>query len=175
MFSSIWAKIIALMVALAAVIGACVYIYHQGKSAGIDIANTKIARYEKKIEDLNIELAKKEIIVREKVITEYHTREIVRTQVEYKNRDIIHTVVPEQYRLSKGWVYAHDQSALGLEINPSLAADPTPSNISDRNALNTVTENYNNTNRMADQLEALEKYIRDIGLKVTNENPNNPK
>jgi hypothetical protein len=138
-------------------------------NAGIGQANLKIAQYEQKVTDLNLQLKNKEIQVRERVITEYHTKEIIRTQVEYKNRDIIKTVVPEQFKLSYGWIYAHDQSALGLEINPALASNPAPSNVSDRAALNVVAENYNLSNRTADQLEALQSYIRQVGIPVTND------
>ena len=165
----IWFKIIGALAAIAALLGACIYIYQQGKNHGIDIANANIARYEQQVSDLNAELAKKEILVRERVITEYHTKEIVRTQVEYKNRDIIKTIVPEQFNLSKGWIYAHNQSALGLNIDQILAADPHPSGISDRTALLTVTENYNLSNGTADRLEALQKYIREVGIPITND------
>lgn len=164
-----WVKIIGFLAAIAALIGGCIYLYISGKNAGIGIANERISAYETKIQDLNTKLAQKEIIVRERVITEYHTKEIIRTQVEYKNRDIIKTVVPEQYKLSQGWVYAHDQAAQGLNIDPSLASNPAPSNITDRNALNVVANNYNLKNRNDDRLEALQKYIRDIGIKVTND------
>lgn len=138
-------------------------------NAGIGQANLKIAQYEQQLAQLNANLKNKEIQVRERVITEYHTKQIVRTVVETKNRDIVKTVVPEQFNLSKGWIYAHDQSALGIEIDPKLASNPDPSGITDRVALSAVTENYNKSNRTADKLEALQKYIRDVGIPVTND------
>ena len=138
-------------------------------NAGVGQANLKIAQYEQKVSDLNAQLKEKQIQVTERVIKEYHTKEIVRTQIEYQNRDIIKNVVPEQYKLSYGWIYAHDQSALGEPINSELASNANPSPISDRAALNVVTDNYNDSNRTADQLEALQKYIREVGIPVVND------
>jgi hypothetical protein len=164
-----WAKIISFLVAIGILIGGCIYLYNSGKNAGIGIANDRISAYEEKVQSLNAQLAQKEIIVRERVINNYHTRTIVRTKVEYKNQEVIRTVVPEQYKLSKGWVYAHDQSALGKEIDPALAANPDPSNVSDRTALVTIDENNNRANRVADRLEALQQYIREMGFPITND------
>lgn len=166
---SFWIKLAGAGIGILMLVAACIYLYQQGKNAGIGIANTHIAEYQKKIQDLNTQLARKEILVRERVITEYHTKEIVRTQIEYKNRDIIKTVVPKQYYLSQGWVYAHDQSVLGLEIDPALASNPNPSTVSDQAALNVVSDNYNISNKNTNQLEALQQYIREVGIKVTND------
>lgn len=152
-------------------------IVYKAYDAGVSKADTEISQYQKKIEELNRKQREKEIIVRERIITQYHTREIVRTKVEYKNRDVIRTVVPEQFKLSKGWIYAHDQSATGQEIDPALASDPTPSEVSDNVALLTITDNYNIANRNADRLEALQNYIREVGIPITNDpqNTNRPK
>src|SRR5690242_5337535 len=94
---SLKAKIIGGGVLILIVAGLLAFAGLRLYNAGVNKGNFNIAKYEQKIADLNAELAKKEILVRERVITEYHTKEIVRTQVEYKNRDIIKTVVPEQY------------------------------------------------------------------------------
>jgi hypothetical protein len=138
-------------------------------NAGVSQANHKVTQYEQKIDKLNTELAKKEVIVRERIFNHYYTKQIVRTKVEYKNRDVIRTVVPEQFKLSEGWIHAHDQSAKGEEIDPILAANSAPSEVSDRSALIAVTDNYNIANRNADQMEALQKYIRDMGFTITND------
>lgn len=169
---SMKAKLIGAGIGLLLLVAGLIFIYQQGKNHGISKGNEVILDYQNKVKDLNAELLKKEILVRERVITNYHTREIVRTKIEYVNRDIIRNVVPEQFKLSKGWIYAHDQSALGKTIDPVLAADSNPSNTSDRAALSAVAENYNLANRTADQLEALQTYIRDVGIPITNDPQN---
>lgn len=163
------AKLIGGGVIILILVSLLAYGFYRAYHAGVDQANTKISEYEKKISELNTKLLQKEIIVRERVITDYHTKTIVRTQIEYKNRDIIHTVVPIQFNLSKGWIYAHDQSAKGALIDPILAADPAPSTTSDKEALETVSENYNKSHRTADQLQALQTYIREVGIPITND------
>jgi vacuolar-type H+-ATPase subunit I/STV1 len=154
---------------MAALAFAAVYLYRSGRQSGVNEGNKNIAEYQTKIETLNRQLREKEIAVRERVINNYHTRTIERVKVEYVNRDVIRTVVPEQFKLSKGWVHAHDQAAKGEVIDPALAADPKPSDTTDRAALAVVSDNYNLANRNADRLEALQTYLKEMGL--TNESP----
>jgi hypothetical protein len=164
-----WWKLAGIGAVIAALVFAAVYLYGQGKSAGINQGNKNIAEYERKIQELNTRNREKEIIVRERVINNYHTKTIERVKIEYVNRDVIRTVVPEQFKLSKGWVHAHDQAAKGELIDPVLAADPKPSDTSDRAALAVVSDNYNLANRNADRLEALQTYLKEVG--IYNEKP----
>lgn len=135
-------------------------LYNSGKKQ----ANHKITEYEQKIDRLNSELARKEIVVRERVITNYHTKEIIRTKTEYKNNDIIRNLVPEQFNLSEGWIHSHNQLVEGKEISPTLASNTKASKTSDKEALEVIATNYNIANKNTDQLETLQNYLREVGL-----------
>lgn len=134
-------------------------VYSKGYSAGEAVSAQVISTYETKIRDLSADLAKKQNTVTRDVVTKYVDKVIYRDRIVYKNRDVVITSVPEQYTLSRGWVYAHNQSALGLPIDPALAADATPSETTDKEALSTIDKNNAEAIANADRLDALQEWV----------------
>jgi hypothetical protein len=154
-------KLIGGGVLLLIVVALLGYGFYRVYNAGVNTAKVSISKYEKDIETLRRKLNEKDARTKERIITEYHEKVIYRTKVQVVNRDIITRIVPEQFNLSNGWVYAHDQASKGELIDESKAANATPSETSDKEALLVVTENYDGYNRTADQLEALQKYLKE--------------
>lgn len=139
-----------------------IVVYNKGYSNGEDTAKTALARYELQVKNLKDKIQLAQSKVTEKVLVEYKDRIVEHEKIVYVNRDVIKENVPEQHLLSQGWVYAHNQSALGRAIDPTLAADPTPAMVTDREALGTVDSNYAQCIANADRLDALQKWSREI-------------
>lgn len=137
-------------------------IYNKGYDSGLAVSQTKIAQYEVRVRELNNKLLDADSKVTTEVVTEYLDRYINRDRIVYVNRDIIVDRVPEQYQLSAGWVYAHDQAAQSLQIDAQTASNPTPSEVSDTEALTVVADNYGQCNAVADQLIALQEWNKQI-------------
>ena len=155
-------KIFMGVAVLAALIGAFFVGQKIGYTKGEAISKVEIAEYEKQVQSLRAELAKKQVQVDTKIVTEYVTKREVQTQVEYKNRDVIRTVVkdrPMEQSMPCGWIYAHDQVVQGLPVDPVLANDEKPCGIGDRKILDVVTVNYGIASRTAEQLKALQNWI----------------
>lgn len=123
---------------MAVAIGAFFY----GRGTGIDIAQSEISQYEKTASDLNAALATAGAKTDVQVVTKYVTVKAENDKIVYVNRDIVRDgVVPEQFTLSMGFIYTYNQTVLGLEADPALAADPTPSGVKDIEALDYMMKN----------------------------------
>jgi hypothetical protein len=148
----------AVLAALAIAIGSTYYIAY---NKGLNVSKVEIAQYQGKVEKLGRDLVTAQGKVNTVIQTQYLDRVVERERIVYRNRDVIVTQVPEQYILSQGWVYAHDQAALGRTIDPTIAANAMPSGVTDRSALNLVADNYGTVCRAnTDQLTALQSWIR---------------
>jgi hypothetical protein len=135
--------------------------YNVAYNKGLNVSKVAIESYQGQVNELRGKLTKAQGRVTTVIQTEYLDRVVERERIVYQNRDVIVTQVPEQYILSQGWIYAHNQAANGQEINPSLASNTLPSTITDRIALNLVADNYGNVCRAnADQLTSLQAWIR---------------
>lgn len=139
-----------------------IVVYNKGYSNGENTGKAAIARYEAQVLKLRDEVKTAQSKITERVLTEYRDRIVEHEKIVYVNRDVIVNNVPEQHLLSNGWVYAHNQSALGRAIDPALAADPTPAMVTDREALGIVDNNYAQCIANADRLDALQKWNREI-------------
>lgn len=146
-----------ILAAILALFGATWYV---GYSKGANISEVKIAQYEGKINKLNADLKTAQGKTDVKVVTKYLDREKVITNTVYKTRTIVEQSVPEQFTLSKGWVYAYNQSVLGLDVDAELAADPTPSTVSEMRALaDTIIPNNGKALTTAERLKALQEWV----------------
>jgi hypothetical protein len=135
--------------------------YHIAYNKGLNVSKVAIERYQGQVSDLRDKLTKAQGKVTTQIQTEYMDRVVYRDRIIYRNEGTIITQVPEQYTLSRGWVYAHDQSARNALIDPALAADATPSTTTDKIALQLVADNYGNVCRAnTDQLISLQSWIR---------------
>jgi hypothetical protein len=155
-------KLIGAIAGVAILATAGFALYSVAYSKGENVSKVAIQGYQTKVQQLNAKLLEEEQKVTERVIREYHTKTIERERTVYRNGDTITRVVPEQYLLSKGWVYAHDQTAKDESVDPSKASNVDASTVSDRAALNVVAENNALANQNADQLEALQTWITDV-------------
>lgn len=149
-------KIIAVLIVLLGLSGTSYYFgYTRAKTAADLEYKTKIEAAEKLVAKLERDLA----IAKEKVITVYVDRIKIVKEKEYvyinKSKD-----VPSKCELSNGWVSLHDSAATGSEPDPAGVTDATSSGIKDNKALETVVSNYSTCQQTAEQLKALQEWIR---------------
>ena len=131
-----------------------------GYTKGINVSKVEIAKYEGRVQALNAKVAQANAQVDVKVVTEYKDRVHNIDHTVYETRDIIRNKVAQQFVLSRGWVYAYNQSVLGLALDPALAADKTPSTTSELMALSeTLAPNNGVCLANQAQLDALQKAI----------------
>jgi hypothetical protein len=152
-----WKYIIGIVLALSVVAGMGYWAYR----TGVKSADVAVAQYEGRVNELNRQLAERSAQITERVVTNYVTRRETVREVVYRNRDVLRSAVPEQHRLSEGWVYAHDQSVRILPIDFTLASNPAPSDVSDRAALERISSNYGLVEEELDRFEALQTFIRE--------------
>lgn len=165
-----WGKIgigIGLALALFAMWFATKTIYYD---KGINVSKVEIERYKGEKKKLETDLAQAQSRVVERVVTQLVTRTAYIDRVVYKNRDVIKTVVPKQFLLSKGWIYAYNQSIKGLEIDPVLAADGRSSVVQDATALSYISENNGVALRNAEKVNSLQLYITETQKAYENVN-----
>jgi hypothetical protein len=159
---------LALLVAFGIAIAAA---YFVGKGKGQNISRVEITQYEGKVKELQGQLTAAQARVTTKVVTEYVTKIAYQDRIVYRNNDIIRTVVrdrPVEQTISKGAIYAHNQAAKLEPIDPTLAADGTPSGIQDGNLMGTVSDNYGTFHQVKEQLKSLQQWVTDT-LKASEE------
>ena len=162
---SVWKYIAILTVIVAALGGA----YFKGYDKAEDKYLAEIAAFdaEKLILEAKLQAALSEVKV--EVVTEYVDRVKVVKEKEYVYRDKIVTV-PSKCELSDGWVRLHDASARGSDAGTTDFSDETPSGIRDTEALDRVIGNYSICHQNAEQLEALQKWVRAAQAEVLRQN-----
>lgn len=148
------------------VLGAAGWGYMKGSAqAEIALANYKAAA-EKQISDLKTENAR----ISDNVTTQFvdRTNTIREKEVIYRDAS---TNLGATVALSNGWIHLHDSAARMINPDMTLAADKAPSGIMDNTALTVVMGNYSICKQNAEQLEALQKWIRDnqAAVKAANE------
>ncbi len=116
-------------------------LYYVGYTKGANVSKVEISKYEKKVSDLNTKLktATGKVDIRE--VTVYKDKLIYQDRVVTKNHEVIKYQVPEQFKVSQGWIYAYNQSIAGLPIDPEKAKDDRASWASDRSVLGFVADN----------------------------------
>lgn len=145
-----------ILAAIFALFGATYYV---GYSKGANISEVEIAQYEGKVNKLQAELNKKVGVVKVETVTRYLKGETVAGETVYRTRTVVEQAVPEQFTFSNGWIYTYNQSVKGEETDPTLAADPTPSGVTDKQALVTIVENNAISHRNERQLDTLTGYL----------------
>jgi hypothetical protein len=108
--------------------------------------------------------------VKERIITKYVDRVRVIKQKEYVYREQATNNVPDRAELSNGWVYLHDTAAAGGDADSTRSADATGSGVEANQALAVVAENYAACNANAEQLTALQEYVREAQKAVAQAN-----
>jgi len=143
-----------------------------GFKKGNERAEVEINKFANETETLKIELEKEQNNIKEKVVTEYVDKVKVVKEKEYVLQQAATNNVPSQYNLSNGWVYIHDH-ATGSESgipDPTAAADATPSDVKDNQALLTVLTNYSVCLQNAQQLIGLQNWVIETDKSVTKQN-----
>ncbi len=153
-------KIIAGVAVAAALAFAGGALYQIGLNKGKTESKIAILEYEKKSADLQKRLDEAAGKVTTKIVTEYVDRVVTRERIVYRNNDIIVEVVPETFNLTKGWIYAYNQTLLGKEIDPKIALNPEESKVTDRQGLTVIANNNAICVANADQLSALQAWIK---------------
>lgn len=162
--------LIPLPIKIAAVALIATGAFAYGFKVGTDKGEAEIQKAANEAQELAIALEKEQQMIREVVRVEYVDRV---TKIKEKETIIKEATkeVPSQFDLSNGWVHVHNAAASkSIELDMSLAKDPTPSWVRDNVALQTINENYSACLQNADQLELLQKYIVDVNKKIDEEN-----
>ena len=89
-----------------------------GYKKGTDQGEVLIQKAANEAELLKIELEKEQANIKERVVTEYVDKIKVVTQRETIYRDAAQQQVPGKFNLTNGWVYLHDTSVQGLDLDP---------------------------------------------------------
>lgn len=155
------------LLALVFVVGGA---FAAGYKKGTDAGEVMIQQAANEAEQLKIELEKEQNNIKERVITEYQDRIVKVKEREVVYQNAAENAVPGQFTLSNGWVYLHDTSILGNELNPDLASDDTESTTKDNQALGTVLSNYSVCLQNAQQLVSLQSWILETKASIDKQN-----
>lgn len=130
---------------------------------GENQAEVLIKQYEGQVAALQAEVNAKVTTVNEGVTTRVITKTNTVTKTVAGNTRIIYQQVPVSVaQLPKGWIYAHNQAAANLPIDPALAADKTLTAVSDTDALAKVSSNYGICRVNQIQLDEWQKYYTNL-------------
>lgn len=141
-----------------------------GYKKGTDAGEVMVQQAANEAEQLKIELEKEQANIKERVVTEYQDRIVKVKEREVVYQNAAENTVPGQFTLSNGWVYLHDTSVLGNELNPDLASDDTESTVRDNQALGTVLSNYSICLQNAQQLVSLQSWIIETKASIDQQN-----
>ena len=156
-----------ILAAILALFGATYYV---GYSRGTNISKVEIAEYEGKVATLDAKVRDAQGKVNVETVTRYLQGETVAGQTVYRTRTIVEKTVPEQFTFSNGWIYTYNQSVQGLETDENFASDPTPSGVTDKQALKTIVDNNASSLKNARQLDTLTGYL--VEMEKVNEKVN---
>jgi hypothetical protein len=157
---SLKTKIIAGIGSMLLVLGIVTGAWIIGYNKGANISKVEISKYEKDLAVLSRKLAEKQTEIDVQVVTKFKDRVQFVDKIVYKNVEIIRNSVVEQFILSKGWVYAYNQSVLGLPIDAEKAANAEPSTTSELEALAaTIVPNNGICLTNKEKLDALQQWI----------------
>lgn len=134
----------------------------------------KIAKLEADAQGMKSRLDTALASIEVKTVIKYVDRIQVIKEKEYVYRNIATNVVPPKCELNNGWVYLHDTSASGDDADTTRSSDETPSGIKDNQGLGIITDNYSICHRNAEQLVALQDWIREAqeAVREANEKKN---
>jgi len=136
--------------------------YYVAYNKGLNKSELIVAQYEKRLSELREQVIAAQAQVDVKIRRDYTDRVQFVDRVVEKTTEVVVERVPEQFTLSKGWIYAYNQSIRGLELDPSLASDNTPSSVSEMRALaGTIAPNNGVCLANTAQLNSLQQWIRE--------------
>lgn len=134
-------------------------------SKGVNVAAVQIERYQRKVAELQTKVNHATDTVKEKVVVQYRDRVQYVDRVVTKNGQTIIKYVAQPVdvngqavKVPAGWVYAHNQAALGLEIDPTKAQDMTPTTVTFAQALEIISSNYGEFQKLVAQVKGWQNY-----------------
>ncbi len=146
--------------------------YFYGLHTGDAKSNAVISTYKQKQTKLSDDLSQIQLHVVTKIVTHYVTKYVHIKDVGVQNEKTIINYVPDVEFLSNGWVYAHDSAATGVYIDPTKAANDSPSTTKANQALSVVSENYTTCNATREELISLQDWIKAYNSAVVQANKN---
>ncbi len=120
--------------------------------------------------ELQVKLTAEIANIKERVVTKYVDRVKTIVKKEYIYREQANNNVPDRTELSNGWVYLHDSAARNSDADSTRSSDGTGSGVKANQALAVVTDNYAACHANAEQLTALQEYVREVEKLVANAN-----
>lgn len=147
--------VVAILIAL---LGSTYFVAYQ---KGVNVAAAQISRYELASQRLQNSIQNRQTKTDVKIVTEYKDRVAYVDRVVYKTRTIVEQSVPEQFKLSNGWIYVYNQSVAGNEPRADLASDAAASSFTDKVALQRISENNGICLANKAQLDSLQQWIRE--------------
>lgn len=156
-----------ILLALAALLASTAFVAY---NKGVNISRFEIIKYQKEkivLEGkLNKALAKVDI----KYVTKYIKDVEYIDRVTTKTVTVVKEVVPEQYKLSQGWINTYNASVLG--IDPQDAGNANPSAFSDRYSLERIVKNNGQCKANESQLQNLQDLVRAREAEIAKINSN---
>ena len=136
--------------------------YMVGLTKGKGISRGVIAEYETKLATAQADKNKLQGELNEKVTTVFvdRVRTIERT-VDANSRVIDGNVSSRDKNLSFGWIYAHNQAAAGLPIDPQTASNSFDSGIKDKDALQVIAQNYGSDKQKDATIQGWQQWYSD--------------
>lgn len=116
--------------------------YYTGYSHRDGIARADIAQNKAQVIQINRQAEQKSAQIKQVIKTQFITKTDVVYRTNTVTKQVIKQKIVPQFILTKGWVYTHDQLAKNQPVQPELAADSTPSEWSDKDALQAISSNY---------------------------------
>ena len=141
----------------AIVVGVFIFGYMKGAA----YAEAELARFSARQAEVVAELERENAEISNRVQVEYVDRVQTIREKEYVYVDTAQNNVVPQHDMSNGWVYTHDISARADDADATRASDASPSGVIDNQALITIIGNYSRCQQNAQQLEQLQRWIRD--------------
>jgi hypothetical protein len=151
---------------IAAVVFLVAGAFSGGYIKGSARADAEIARAAAEAQAQIAELQTQQTTTNTQIVTKYVDR--VRTVLVEKdhNAQLIANLPTSSLKLANRWVYLHDVAATGGNADTTRAVDAAASPFTDNDALRTVSDNYSTCRQNAQQLEALQQWIRDTQKNV---------
>jgi len=128
------------------------------------------AELEQQKAELQTKLTAEIANVKERIVTKYVDRVKVITKKEYIYREQANTNVPDRTELSNGWVSLHNDAVAARDADSARSSDATGSGVAANQALAVVTDNYSACHANAEQLTALQEYVREVQRVVAEAN-----
>lgn len=126
---------------------------------GVNEARFALIEYQNEKVELQAKLDKAVAKVDIRYVTKYVEKDAEIKYLTGKTVTIVKEVVPEQYKLSQGWIDTYNASVTGADLDKSAASNPTASPFSDRYSLERIVKNNGVCRATENQLNSLQELV----------------